>query len=307
VSIEAPVNLAPISTDASKMRQILMNLIGNADKFTESGSVRIRIVTDSDGHTPRRIDVIDTGVGIPADRIDAVLRPFEQADSSTSRKYGGTGLGLPITLTMCELLGATLAVTSVLGEGSTFSITLPPEPARAVIAPAAGQRDITGPLIASLDTLDRRCSRDALIAVLRRHSRSTPTRVLVVEDEADAQKVLLHHLHNEVNVETRVADSGITALQVLATFMPDLILLDVRMPKMDGISFLRHMRSDAQYERIPVVIVTGEELTAAERLELAGHSMEIVGKGAGLEEAVRRALVHVEEQLPPERDSEIVA
>ena len=105
--------------------------------------------------------------------------------------------------------------------------------------------------------------------------------MLVVEDEPDAQEVLLHHLHNEANVETRVADSGITRIQVLATFMPDLILLDVRMPKMNGISFLRHMRSEPQYERIPVVIVTGEEFTAAERQELAGQSMAIVGKGAG--------------------------
>ena len=306
VSIDAPANLRPISTDASKMRQILMNLIGNADKFTESGSITIRVVTAPDGRTPRRIDVIDTGVGIPADRMDAVLRPFEQADSSTSRKYGGTGLGLPITQTMCELLGATLSVTSAQGEGSTFSITLPVESERAGIAPGTARSEITGSMIASLDTLDRRCSRDALIAVLRRHSRSTPTRVLVVEDEPDAQEVLLHHLQNEVNVETKVADSGITALQVLATFMPDLILLDVRMPKMDGISFLRHMRSDGQYAGIPVVIVTGEELTAAERQELAGHSMEIVGKGAGLEQAVRRALVSVEEQLPAERDPAIV-
>ncbi|MDQ2766255.1 MAG: ATP-binding protein [Gemmatimonadota bacterium] len=301
VRVDVAANLSPISTDASKMRQILLNLIGNADKFTESGSITIRVATDSDGRTPRRIDVMDTGVGIPANRIDAVFRPFEQADSSTSRKYGGTGLGLPITQTMCELLGATLAVTSIVGEGSTFSITLPVEAASVVPAPGLSRpRETTGPMIAALDTLDRRCSRDALVAVLHRHSRSTPTRVLVVEDESDAQKVLLHHLHNEESVETRVADSGITALQVLATFMPDLILLDVRMPKMDGLSFLRHMRSEAQYECIPVVIVTGEELTSAERQELTAQSIEIVGKGAGLQEAVHRALATVEEQLPPE-------
>jgi NO-binding membrane sensor protein with MHYT domain/CheY-like chemotaxis protein len=308
VLIDAPPNLLPISTDESKMRQILMNLIGNADKFTQVGSITIRVVTDVDQCTPRRIDVVDTGVGIPADRIDAVFRPFEQADSSTSRKYGGTGLGLPITQAMCELLGATLSVTSTLGEGSTFSITLPVEPTLAIPIPVASERrEITGPMIAALEKLDRRCSRDALVAVLRRHSRSTPTRVLVVEDEPDAQEVLLHHLRNEVNVETRVADSGISALQALATFMPDLILLDVRMPKMDGLSFLRHMRSDAQYERIPVVIVTGEELTTVERHELAAQSIEIVAKGAGLEAAVRRALVIVEDQLPPEPLPTIVA
>jgi signal transduction histidine kinase/ActR/RegA family two-component response regulator len=306
--IDVPGNLLSISTDVSKMRQILVNLIGNADKFTESGSITIRVIADADGCTPRRIDIIDTGVGIPADRLDAVFRPFEQVDSSTSRKYGGTGLGLPITRTMCELLGATLAVASTEGKGSTFSLTLPTEVAHASAAPAAPLgRELTGPMIAALDTLDRRCSRDALVAVLRRHSRSTPTRVLVVEDEPDAQEVLLHHLHNEENVDTRVADSGITALQVLATFTPDLILLDVRMPKMDGLAFLKHMRSDPLYERIPVVIVTGEALTSSERHELSAQSIDIVEKGAGLEDALHRALITVEDRLPPEPRPAIVA
>jgi len=297
--VDLPANLGLISTDAPKLRQILMNLIGNADKFTESGSITIRVHTDDDRLTPRRIDVIDTGVGIPASRLDAVFRPFEQADSSTSRKYGGTGLGLPITLTMCELLGASLTVTSVFGEGSTFSIVLPVE-AAVVTDAVAGQSSsgISDRGASALDTLDRQCSRDALVAVLRRHSRSMPTRVLVVEDEPDAQEMLLHHLRNEENVVIRIADSGITALQVLADYAPDLILLDVRMPKMDGIVFLKHMRSDPLYAHIPVVVVTGEELTTAERDELAAQSLGIVDKGGDLERAVRRALVTVEERLP---------
>jgi signal transduction histidine kinase/CheY-like chemotaxis protein len=296
VLLDVPARLAPISTDASKMRQILMNLIGNAHKFTQSGSITIRVCTDADDYTPRRIDVIDTGVGIPASRLDAVFAPFVQADSSTSRKYGGTGLGLPITVTMCRLLGASLSVTSTIGEGSTFSITLPDSPAAPIsdVGPADTHADASP----GVDTLDRHCSRDTLVAVLRRHSRSTPTRVLVVEDEADAQEVLLHHLKSEDNVETRVADSGITALQMLATFAPDLILLDVRMPKMDGIDFLKHLRNDPLYARIPVVVVTGEELTAAERQALMAQSMGIVGKGGGLEIAVHQALAAVERHLP---------
>jgi CheY-like chemotaxis protein len=152
----------------------------------------------------------------------------------------------------------------------------------------------------SLDTIDRECSRDVLVAVLKRHSRSTPTRVLIVEDQPDAQELLLHHLRNEENVETRVADSGITALQALATFAPDLIMLDVRMPKMNGIVFLKHMRSDPLYARIPVVVVTGEELTAAERTELMAATLGIVGKDDDLEHAVRLALVTVEAGLPEE-------
>ncbi|HEY8794590.1 MAG TPA: MHYT domain-containing protein [Gemmatimonadaceae bacterium] len=293
--VDVPPNLAPISSDAAKMRQILLNLIGNADKFTERGSITIRVLADDDSLTPRRIDIIDTGVGIPPDRIDAVFRPFEQADTSTSRKYGGTGLGLPITLAMCELLGASLTVTSVVGEGSVFSVVLPAD--AGVLDPTA-EYPVSD--AASLDTIDRECSRDVLVAVLRRHSRSTPTRVLIVEDQPDAQEMLLHHLRNEENVETRVADSGITALQVLATFAPDLIMLDVRMPKMNGIVFLKHMRSDPLYAHIPVVVVTGEELTVAERAELMVATLGIVGKDDNLEHAVRRALVTVEARLTEE-------
>jgi NO-binding membrane sensor protein with MHYT domain/CheY-like chemotaxis protein len=292
-------NLAPISTDAAKMRQILVNLIGNADKFTESGSITIRVVTDDDCPVPRRIDVIDTGVGIPADRLQAIFRPFEQADTSTTRKYGGTGLGLPITLAMCELLGAELTLASVVGEGSVFSITLPREalPVRTPTAEyaVAGSSEGETP---SLDMLDRQCSRDALVAVLKRHSRSIPTRVLVIEDERDAQEMLLHHLRNEENVETMIADSGITAIQVLGSFVPDLILLDVRMPKMDGLVFLKHMRSDPLYAHIPVVVVTGEELTIAEREQLMAQSLGIVDKGANLEHAVHSALVAVAKHFP---------
>jgi signal transduction histidine kinase/CheY-like chemotaxis protein len=306
--VDIPARLAPISTDVSKMRQVLMNLIGNAEKFTQSGSITIRVTTAEDDFTPRRIDIVDTGVGIPADRLDAVFRPFEQADSSTSRMYGGTGLGLPITVTLCNLLGASLTVTSTVGVGSTFSITLP-DRAKSITSKLekSGARVELVNGIAAIDTLDRHCSRDTLVEMLRRHSRSTPTRVLIVEDEPDAQEVLLHHLHNEKNVETRVADSGITALQVLATFAPDLILLDVRMPKMDGIAFLKHMRSDPLYARIPVVVVTGEELTAAERQELMAQSLGIVGKGHGLESAVHRALVTVEERMPSEAAAALVS
>ena len=124
--IDVPPGLESISTDAGKLRQILVNLIGNAEKFTEAGSITVRVNTDEGSHAPRRIDVIDTGIGVPADRLEAVFRPFEQADTSASRKYGGTGLGLPIARSLCQLLGASLTVASVVGEGSVFTILLPP-------------------------------------------------------------------------------------------------------------------------------------------------------------------------------------
>lgn len=126
LKIEIPDNLVPtIQTDSAKLKQVLINLIGNAIKFTDEGSVTVRVATNDAGE-PLRIDVIDTGCGIPADRIDAIFEVFEQADTSTSRTHGGTGLGLAISSRLCALLGYRITVESQVGVGSTFSILLQP-------------------------------------------------------------------------------------------------------------------------------------------------------------------------------------
>ena len=118
-----PPDLQPLFTDESKLRRILSHLIDNATKFTEQGFVDVTVRADAAGK-PLRIDVIDTGTGIPADRLGAIFDRFEQADSGTQRRYGGTGLGLAISRTLCELLGFRLAVASEPGVGSVFSILL---------------------------------------------------------------------------------------------------------------------------------------------------------------------------------------
>ena len=119
---EVPDGLEPFRTDRLRLRQVLVNLIGNALKFTSEGSVRVRVVAN--GLKPRMIEVSDTGIGIPADRIAAVFRAFEQADNTTRRRYGGTGLGLSISQSLCELLGYRLEMESEEGKGSTFRIIL---------------------------------------------------------------------------------------------------------------------------------------------------------------------------------------
>ncbi len=393
---EVPRKVRPIATDEAKLRQVLVNLIANAIKFTETGSITVRVITNADA-TPHRIDVIDTGIGIPADRLDAVFQPFEQADNSTTRKYGGTGLGLAITRSLCGLLGANLTVSSAVGSGSTFSVVFsavardtgapPPRPSapRKVVAhPApvaqpvgledrlvliidddpdartvlsqyvqdAGCRVLTaasgteglrlaaahrpdiitldlmmpemsgwsvlrhlksdpaleripvvvvsivagdsrGSVFGAVDLLDKPCTRDDLVAALRRNVRPTPTRVLLVEDDPDARAVMLHHLQDQGHIDARTADSGITALQTLATFVPHLILLDVMMPTMDGVTFLTHIRKDPRYARIPVVVVTAKELSAEEHDRLAAQTLEIVQKGDDVEAALHRALEQV--------------
>jgi signal transduction histidine kinase len=121
---EIPEHMTPIMTDPAKLLQVLTNLIGNAIKFTERGSVIVRVVADAASRRPERIDVIDTGIGIPGDRQRAIFDAFEQADSSTARQFGGTGLGLAVSRSLCDLLGYTLDVRSEVGVGSVFSVFL---------------------------------------------------------------------------------------------------------------------------------------------------------------------------------------
>jgi signal transduction histidine kinase len=122
---DMPPRLAPFYTDATKLRQILLNLIGNALKFTPRGQVTVRVESDPVTQQPRRIDVIDTGVGIPAEQLAGIFERFRQADNSITRRYGGTGLGLTIARALCQLLGYQLTVHSEVDKGSTFSIVIP--------------------------------------------------------------------------------------------------------------------------------------------------------------------------------------
>ena len=118
-----PDGIRPMETDKSKLAQVLMNLVANAVKFTSKGLVSVVVAADGDA-VARSISVADSGIGIPADRLDAIFNPFEQAEKNTSASYGGTGLGLPISKSLAELLGFRLKVESVAGVGSTFTIYL---------------------------------------------------------------------------------------------------------------------------------------------------------------------------------------
>jgi signal transduction histidine kinase len=119
-----PLAIAPVLTDASKLKQILINLVGNALKFTPEGTVTVRVEVEPATHRPISIDVVDTGIGIPPERREAIFEHFQQVDNSTAWKYGGTGLGLAISRALCQLLGYQLTVDSTVGQGSTFRIIM---------------------------------------------------------------------------------------------------------------------------------------------------------------------------------------
>lgn len=125
--LEVPDGVSAIEGDGHRLKQVLFNLVGNAMKFTDEGSVTLRVTATEDGTAPRRLDVVDSGIGIPDARIREIFDPFQQVDASTTRKYGGTGLGLAISRHLCEMMGFSLGATSIEGEGSTFSIDFKPE------------------------------------------------------------------------------------------------------------------------------------------------------------------------------------
>lgn len=124
--LDVPPGLEPVRADESRLRQVLINLVGNAVKFTDEGSIVVRV--DAEGRTVRRIHVEDTGVGVPPNRIKTIFMAFEQADGAKARAHEGSGLGLAISRSLCDLMGMELSVESVLGKGSTFTISLTPPP-----------------------------------------------------------------------------------------------------------------------------------------------------------------------------------
>lgn len=226
--------------DATRIRQILSNLVSNAIKFTPTGEVRAEVhclSRDAAGTAQIEIVVRDTGIGIPPERIEAIFNPFEQADASTTRKFGGTGLGLAITMRLAELMGGNIAVESTPGQGSRFTVTLSLERGQAPAAPADMPAQPA----------------DALAARLR---------ALVVDDVA-TNRLVLQTLLTPLEVDVTCAGSGQEALDILESEHFDVILMDIQMPDMDGVQTTQQLRLREQQsgqDTTPVIAVTANVL-----------------------------------------------
>ncbi len=224
-----------IVSDPLRLRQVLLNLIGNAVKFTDQGSVTVAARVEE---ASLRIDVIDTGIGIPADRLGAIFDQFAQADESTARLYGGTGLDLTISSELVRLMGGSVAVTSTLGIGTTFGITLPLREAAPVGEPAAV---------------------DAAPASAPVHARAP--RVLIAEDH-DINRELIVAMARRAGVDPALAVDGAEAVAMVEAAARsgepfDLVLMDMQMPNVDGLEATRRLRA-AGYspETLPIVALT---------------------------------------------------
>jgi CheY-like chemotaxis protein len=239
--------------DPKRLRQILINLIGNALKFTERGSVTLCVEPDPGGAAGwLRFSVVDTGIGIAADKTEMIFGRFTQADSSTTRKYGGTGLGLAISKGLVELMGGRIGCTSEVGKGSTFFLTAPfeirgemeiqesAEPA----APATPPVELAGPRPIS--------------------------RILIVEDSED-NIVLMNAYLKDCGFELDFAENGKIAVEKAKSGKPDLVLMDVQMPVMDGLEATRAIRQwEARTHAHPIPILA---LTAHAAEEEIGKSL----------------------------------
>ncbi len=217
-------DLGTLNTDQVKLRQCLFNLVSNAAKFTEKGTITVKGRRDGDMLTFR---VTDTGIGMTPEQTAKLFERFAQADASTTRKYGGTGLGLAITKAFCRLLGGDVHVESESGKGSAFIITIP-----AVLPDAKKPEE------------ENQSKLDA-----NKHL------VLVIDDDS-AQRELLRRFLEREGFSVRLASDGRTGLEMARELQPRAILLDVMMPQMDGWSVLAELKREPALERIPVVMCT---------------------------------------------------
>ncbi len=249
VEVRGPVP-ETIHSDPTRLRQILVNLTGNAIKFTESGGVKI-VLELLHGHplTPElRFEVIDTGVGLTQEQVAKLFKPFAQADTSTTRRFGGTGLGLAICHRLTEMLGGKLGVKSIPGAGSTFRFTI-----------ATG--DLSGVKLLEKTELSN-APQDVKTKCPLPKPGAVPCHVLLAEDGPDNQK-LIKFLLKKAGMKVTVVDNGElalnTALKAQSGGEPfDVILMDMQMPVMDGYTAARKLRA-AQYQR-PIIALTAHAM-----------------------------------------------
>jgi signal transduction histidine kinase/CheY-like chemotaxis protein len=298
-TIELDSALPPtILTDATRLQQVLKNLLSNAFKFTDQGRVTLKIAAAAGGWSPDRevlnrarmvvgFSVTDTGIGISPDKQSVIFEAFQQADMDTSRRFGGTGLGLSISREITILLGGEIALNSIPGLGSTFTLYLPLsyEPATTTARPIApsfeAELPIAGQLSASSSRTDRvlvatesenramllSADRDGTdLALLEqadvdddRSSMEPNDRVLlVVEDDANFARILLG-VARERGFKGLVAQNGLSGLALARRYKPDAITLDMMLPELDGWKVLDLLKHDPNTRHIPVHVISAAE------------------------------------------------
>jgi PAS domain S-box-containing protein len=213
--------LGSMRADLTKFRQTMLNLLGNANKFTDHGTIRFSAHRAEDG---LEFVVTDTGIGMTAEQVSKLFHAFVQGDASTTRKYGGTGLGLAISQRFCEMMGGRITVRSREGQGSTFTVRLP---------------------VTVRSPRERRQSR----------APGEPAMVVLIDDDPSMQELLERSLGKR-GIRVRGALNGVEGMRLVRELSPDAIVLDVMMPGMDGWTVLTELKNDLELAHIPVVMLT---------------------------------------------------
>jgi len=287
ISTDLPVTLA----DENRLQQILHNLIGNAIKFTEGGSIEVsaQVVNQQ-----LQVIVSDTGIGIPADKLERIFESFEQAEGSTARQYGGTGLGLAVTKKLVELHGGKIWVKSTLGVGSQFIFTLP-------ISEEASARQlsvISEPLstvqipVAVQQLVDTSVKQPAVSEIL-----STPGQqyqILIVDDEPVNLQVIANFLSLQQHYNIVQATSGMEAIALIKDGLkPDAILLDVMMPKMTGYEVTKKLREKWQLTELPILLLTAKNQVEDLVVGLEVGANDYMTKPVSKKELLARVKTHL--------------
>jgi signal transduction histidine kinase/CheY-like chemotaxis protein len=246
LEVIAAKDLGVIHADLTRVRQVLLNLLSNACKFTAHGHIRLEALR-ADGTEGDEIvfRVSDSGIGMTPEQVARLFRPFTQADASTTRKYGGTGLGLTITKHFVEMMGGTVEVESESGRGTTFTVRLPAD---------------VQPTVYTVEMRVPTAARRSMEMVAERGSGT----ILIIDDDATSREVITHSLERE-GFDVVSASSGKEGLRMAAELAPDAIALDVLMSDMDGWAVLHALKADPALAPIPVVMMSSapEEPLAA--------------------------------------------
>ncbi|MFH8839025.1 HAMP domain-containing protein [Streptomyces sp. NPDC017868] len=273
--LEFTVSAAPdvpeeLTTDEARLRQVLRNLLSNALKFTATGQVYLRVTTAGADDLPAALresgpviafQVVDTGIGIPADRLESVFGAFRQGDATTSRAYGGTGLGLSISREVARLLGGVIVAQSAEGRGSRFTLYLPVQDVRAPVGPAApdGTRPPAREPSDPLPDLGGRT-------------------VLVIDDDARNVFALTAMLQG-AGLHVLAADNGEAGIALLADHKDvDLVMMDLMMAGLDGYATTRAIRRMPEHGDLPVIVVTAKAMPGDRAEALAAGATDYVTK-----------------------------
>jgi HAMP domain-containing protein/signal transduction histidine kinase/CheY-like chemotaxis protein len=332
-AIDLDANLPPetIHTDAKRLQQVLKNLLSNALKFTERGSVRLHIERAAGGWSANHpllsrsrnviaFSVTDTGIGIPQEKQRIIFEAFQQADGTTSRKYGGTGLGLSISRELARLLGGEIRLQSAPGVGSTFTLYLPQvyaamhqtpraEAARQE-APNGTANGVTAPAPQVPSRIPQNNSDEAPLDVIlppsglnvedlvidddRNLIRPGDSVLLIIEDDITFARILLDLAHDK-NLKVLVALRGSTALSLAREFKPGAITLDINLPDMAGWTILDRLKHDPATRHIPVHVISGDE---NRRKGLALGAISYLEKSV-TRESLQQAFTSIEQSVQP--------